>query len=333
MTYRDSVDFLNRRVFCYARNTRIAWQSLHQTATGKSSLVDAFEYYFASGKPSIARLGMKSSGKYAGPKFITHVSANKNDKKISIKFMQDNSPLEGTRTDDSMPDVVKQILSLIKVPFIIRDYELREFVQENQYNKLVDWFNLKPLGVIQENLRTLKSRINGLVDKYDGDTLLAQLRISTQHEFQTGDESEVLKWLNENVLAKLNEHIKFEKMSDGDPAFQKLVRRSEMEQISATADHLNNLLDVIRNLFVLNTAPQAEPTGLIVAFEKAASYFENATVSANDAKSKISNHVFKEVWSKSKELLLSKPDLNNCPVCKTPFRSGSLGSREAVLKT
>ena len=305
---------------------------LAPNGNGKSSLVDAFEYYFASGKPGIARLGMKSSGKYAGPRFITHVSANKNDKKISIKFTQNNSPLEGTRTDYSMPDVVKQILPLIKVPFIIRDYELREFVQENQYNKLVDWFNLKPLDMIQENLRTLKKRINGLKDKYDGDVLLTQLKMFTHHEFQTGDESEVLKWLNENVLAKLNEPIKFEKMSDDDPAFQKLVRRSEMEQISITAGHLNNLLSVIRNLLVPNTAPQAEPTGLIVAFEKAVSCFKNATANVNDAKSKINDHVFKEVWNKSKELLLCKPDLDNCPVCKTPFTSGSLGSRDAVLK-
>ena len=300
--------------------------------TGKSSLVDALEYYFKEGKATIGRLGVNATDRHAGRKYVNHVSADKNDMMVHIRFKHGNDVFEDSRTGDLMPNGAKRIRPLIKVPFIIRDYELREFVQKNQYHKLIEWFNLKPLGTIQENLQTLKNKINSLKkDKSGEDVLLDQLRTLTGHEFPIWYESDVLKWLNDDVLVKLGAPTKFNELTRDDPAFQELVRHSEMEQNSVTTGHLNNLLGVIQDLFILHASPQAEPAGLIVAFERTVSDFESAVASANDAKSKTSDHVFKAVWAKSQELLLAKPDRDRCPVCETLFVSSSLGSRDAVL--
>ena len=238
---------------------------------------------------------------------------------------------EDSRTGDSVPNAAKRILPL-KVSFIIRDYELREFVQENQYNELVKWFNLQPLDAIQENLQTLKNKINSLKKNKEGENVLMdQIKTLTGHEFQTGNESEVLKWLNEDELAKMSSSIKFKELAYDDPAFLELVRRSEMEQNSATAGHLNNLLDVIKDLFELSATSQTEPAGLIADFVKAVSNFESAATRLSEAKLKASDHVFKEVWAKSQELLQNRPDLDACPVCETPFDSSKIRTRVAVL--
>ena len=297
---------------------------------GKSSLVDALEYYFKEGTATLDRLGVKATDKKAGRKYVPHVSANTDDMMIHVRFRQGNNVFEDSRTDDSIPNAAKRILPL-KVSFIIRDYELREFVQENQYNELVKWFNLQPLDVIQGNLRTLKNKINGLKKNREGENaLMDQLKTLTNHEFQTGSESEVLKWLNEDELAKMSSPIKFKEMTEDDPAFLELVEHSEMEQNSATADHLNNLLDTIKDLFEPPT-PQTEPAGLIADFVKAISNFESAATKLSKAEFKVSNYVFKEVWAKSQELLQNRPDLDACPVCETPFDSSKIRTRDAVL--
>ena len=299
---------------------------------GKSSLVDALEYYFKEGKPTLERLGKRASDKYAGRKFVAHVSAGKNDMMVRIRFRQgEGKPFEGSRTGEPLPNAASRILPL-KVSFIIRDYELREFVQNNQYQKLIEWFNLESLNIIQENLRTLKNRINGLKkDKQGEDVLMNQLKTLTGHEFYTGEESEVLKWLNEDRLAEMNLTAKFKKIADDDAAFLELASRSEMEKDLATTSHLNGLLDVIKDLIGWPVTLQEEPTGLIAAFEKAASDFEKAVVDMNVAKSQASDHVFKEVWSKAQELLQNKPELDECPVCKATFTLGGSRSRDAIL--
>ena len=299
---------------------------------GKSSLVDALEYYFKEGKATIERLGTNTTGTHAGRKYVSHVSADRNDMMVNIRFKHGNDTFEGSRTGDPLPDAAKQICPLIKVPFIIRDYELREFVQKNQYQKLIEWFNLKPLGTIQENLQKLKNRISAMEKEMHGkDVLLDQLRTLTGYEFTIWNESGVLKWLNEHVLSKLSEPIKFNELTCDDPAFLDLVRYSEMEQKSSTTDHLNNLLSVTEDLFIPHTMPQAEPAGLMAVFKNTVSDFKSATDNAGDIKSKMSDHVFEEVWAKSQELLLNDQKLERCPVCKTSFDSSKLGSRDAVL--
>ena len=324
--------FLKQQSIVVRKSPQNSLAILANNANGKSSLVDALEYYFKEGKATLARLGIKTTDKQAGRKYVNHVAADEDTMMVRIKFWQGDDWFDDSRTGDHMSDTIKQIVPLIKVPFIIRDYELREFVQENQYNKLVEWFNLQPLSAIQENLRALKGKISDLKKNKRGkEVLLDQLKMLTSHEFQTGDELEVLQWLNENMLAKLDNPVEFKKLAKDDPAYQTLAKRIEIERNSTTADRMNDILVAIQDLFMPSYDPQVESTGLIYAFEKAILDFENATASTDDAKCKITDYVFKEIWAKSQELLLAKPDLDKCPVCETPFASSSLRSRDAVL--
>lgn len=96
--------------------------------------------------------------------------------------------------------------------------------------------------------------------------MLDQLKVHTEHKFQTGEESEVLKWLNENVLAKMDNPIEFEKITKDDSGYKTLVRRSEEEQKSGRA---NDILVAIQDLLETSVDMQAESAGAISAFEKA----------------------------------------------------------------
>ena len=304
---------------------------LAPNGAGKSSLVDSLEYYFAD-KATLERLGRRSSKILAGPKYVRHISADKNDVKVHIQFKQGRDEFGDSRTGDPISKVAQRIRPLIKVPFIIRDYELRTFVQENRYDELVKWFGLEHLRTIQKNLQLLENRIKNMMeDNTSIEACLERLK-STNSMFPEWNEPTILKWLNEEMLANLRGPVKFENLSSNDPAFQELVQRNEMEQKQAEPDHLDNLLDIITSLFAQHTNPREEPTGLITVFEKAILDFKTASANEQKIRDETSNYVFKEVWANSQELLKGSTDLDKCPVCNTAFPSSPLGTRDAVLR-
>lgn len=100
---------------------------------GKSSLVDAIEYFFSI-DGTLKRLGKRASGGQAGPQALAHVECEKHKiiPSVELEFRTDSGRASGIRTlagsETALPKVARNVLDLTKLEFIIRGFELRRFV-------------------------------------------------------------------------------------------------------------------------------------------------------------------------------------------------------------
>lgn len=310
-------------------------------AKGKSSLVDAFEYYFSE-EATLARLGKRSAQTHAGPLAMEHVDAKENGVTPSVHFWfrQDNDNFDEARPVSTaappLPEAGKRLLSCTKLPFIIRGHELRGFVEEttpeNRYKEMASWFALDPLLTIQQNLRLLRRQIKQKAEsKTEANERLRDLKRTTKATISAWDEAKVCVWLNTNVLAHLDNTLTLAELTDKDAGYQELVKRkaAEGERIGLAA--LNRLVMQIEALFKAPEDEGEDPSGTIVAFEKAVSLHAAAVAHAAAERAKSSQAVFNDVWASAKTLFENKDaDFDACPVCDTDFASSPHGSREKV---
>jgi hypothetical protein len=123
-------------------------------AKGKSSLVDALEFFFSE-EGTLKRLGQRRSGTQAGLEALEHVRAQDAGQKsvVSAIFRDGQTTFEGCREVTSppapRPDAADRVLHSRKLDFIIRGHELRHFVEEqtpqHRYRDVSQWFGLSPL--------------------------------------------------------------------------------------------------------------------------------------------------------------------------------------------
>ena len=111
-------------------------------AKGKSSLVDAFEYYF-SPDATLARLGRRAAQAQAGPAALEHFSANDYglDAYVHFKFRQGTERFDDVRRINDgkdAPAAAQRVLAATAVPFIIHGYELRGFVDASAEDRYLN---------------------------------------------------------------------------------------------------------------------------------------------------------------------------------------------------
>lgn len=310
-------------------------------AKGKSSLVDAFEYYF-SHEATLARLGKRSAQTHAGPLAMEHVYARENGVTPAVHFWfrQDKDRFDEARPVSTsappLPEAGKRLLSLTKLPFIIRGYELHGFVEEttpeSRYKEIASWFALDPLLTIQQNLRQSRRQIKQKAEsETEANERLRDLKRITKDTIATWGEAKVCAWFNTNVFAHLDKSLTLAEFSDKDAGYQELVKRkaAEDEQIGLAA--LKRLVSHIEAFFKAPEKDIEDPTGNIVALENAISFHAAAVAREAEERSKASQAVFNDVWASAKTLFENKDaDLDACPVCDTTLKSSPHGSRDKV---
>ncbi len=106
-------------------------------AKGKSSLVDALEFFFSQ-DGTLERLGQRRSGRQAGREALEHVRAGEEGivPVVGVVFHSDEGPFCGRRSatayDEPKPDAAERVRRARKVDFIIRGYQLRHFVDRQE---------------------------------------------------------------------------------------------------------------------------------------------------------------------------------------------------------
>ena len=154
--------YLQPQLFPFYRGkTPLSLAVLAPNAKGKSSLIDAFEFYFSE-DGTLDRLG-KRSAERAGRTALEHVEAEKKKVSPSVEFsfrqnsdkFGDSRPVQPQGTKQT--DAAKRVLSECALLFIILGFELRRFVDQTsaeRYEEIVAWFGIQHLLTIQRNLRT-----------------------------------------------------------------------------------------------------------------------------------------------------------------------------------
>ena len=211
-------------------------------AIGKSSLVDAFEYYFSE-DGTLKRLGLRSMQTHAGPIALEHIAAKDEgiDPTVHFWFSQGKDKFDAPRPlATSLPSAADRVLSNIKVPFVIRGHELRRFVEEatpnGQYKELTRWFGLDPLLRIQQNLRLLRRRVKGKSESTsEVDERSRDLSLLTDGKVTVWTAQALCTWVNGEILAQLDSSLRFKELSEQDPAFGKLVAKRGTRTAGADA--------------------------------------------------------------------------------------------------
>ena len=306
-------------------------------ARGKSSLIDAFEYYLSE-NGTLERLGERASQTHAGPGALVHADAQKSGIVPFVHFWFKHA---GGKFDDNrpvpsqIPEAAKRINSCISVQPIIRGHELRSFVEEKtpekRYRDLAAWFAFDSLLTIQKNLRQLQRQVNKSANSTDKrDERLQDLAKITEGKITDWDEPKILDWLNSAVLVGLTGLLKFKKMSDEDPAFGNLSRLAVREQEQIGLAHLNRLSDTITCIVGKSPAQHEDDTGQISAFEKDVLNHQSASVNETDKRFAAQQIVFDEVWTSAAKLFDEDIELDRCPVCDTEFHTSPNGSRDRI---
>ncbi len=310
-------------------------------AKGKSSLVDAFEYYF-SHEATLARLGKRSAQTHSGPLAMEHVDARENGVTPAVHFWfrQGKDKFDEARPVSTaappLPEAGKRLLSLTKLPFNIRGHELRGFVEEttpeSRYKEIASWFALDPLLTIQQNLRQSRRQIKQKAEsETEANERLRDLKRITKDTIAAWEEAKVCAWLNTNVFALLDKSLTIAEFSDKDAGYQELVKRKAAEDAQIGLAALKRLVSHIEALFKAPEKDIEDPTGNIVALENAISFHAAAVAREAEERSKASQAVFNEVWASAKTLFENKDaDLDACPICDTALKSSPHGSRDKV---
>ena len=303
-------------------------------AGGKSSLVDSFEFYFSE-DATLKRLGKRTFQSHAGPLAIEHVDATEEGitPSVHLWFKQGQDKFDARREASSnRTEAAERVISGIKLPFIIRGYELRGFVEDttpgDRYKELAAWFALDPLLAIQQNFRSLRSQVKqGFESTSEVDERSRDVKRVTKNVIPSWDESAIRAWFNDEVLGPLDSSLKVEEISSQDPTVNELNKRREEEQEQTGVGQLTRLLGLIE---ALTQKPGTEAIGQMASFERAVANHRYAVAQEEEERAKASNVVFNQVWEQAKALFDNNVEFEACPVCETDLSSSPLGTRLAV---
>ncbi len=351
MTHRITVESLRLAGFrAYLREQTISLSRRSKplsiavfapNAKGKSSLIDAFEFYFSS-EATLSRLGIRAVDRFAGRAAIEHIDAQTK----AISPMVELSFHEGTETfgesrpvtltGTPLPSAVSRVLAKCTIPFLIRGYQLRGFVEdqtsEQRYEEIIAWFGLQPLLTVQKNLRALRKQVKQSAESTrERQERLRDLNKTTNRALQDWDEAAISKWLNEEVVAKLDNTLTLSQLSEEDKGYKELAARKKAEDESLGIATLQRLLTSLGAVFHEISDESAEQKGAILTFETAIASYDAAVTKEFDERTKASQTIFTDIWTAAKAIFENDTiPLETCPVCDTQFSNSPNGSRSAI---
>ena len=239
-------------------------------------------------------------------------------------FRQGHESFSDQRTpSDVKPSAAIRVLTHTKVPFIIRGYELRRFVEGttpgHRYKELAGWFALDPLVTIQQNFRALRSRVKQSLESTSAvEERSRDIDRVTEGKVSGWDTSSLMSWINDHLLHHLDSDLSLTEISDKDLSFLELRRRRDAELERIGVAQLKGLSSLITKLTIKQ---EGNSFGSISNFEDAALNHSKAVINEQSARSKAANAVFNDVWHSAKVLFESNDNLTACPICDTPFAS------------
>lgn len=310
-------------------------------AKGKSSLVDAFEFYFSE-NATLPRLGIRSIDGQAGREALEHADARALglDSSVQFSFREGTEPFGDTRSvspgGTPRSEAANRVMEHCPIPFIIRGHQLRGFVEgqsaEKRYEEVINWFGLGPLLSTQKNLRALRKQLK---QRAESRTAFAErmrdLPRLTANGVKDWQETKVLEWLNAEVLQKLDNTLFFSELSKDDLKYEDLVQRKQAEELNLGLVSINQLISTLESVDKA-TPPEEKPTANVTAFENAIVKFRDAATQEEAERASASKSVFNQVWAAAKDIFANQTiSLQECPVCETALPQTALKSPDAIL--
>lgn len=299
-----------------------------QNGLGKSSIVDALEYFF-SDDGVIERFGKINSDTKAGRDSIVHVDAAAQGRTGRVELVL-RPAFEGlsrpVRSKASkIPDPISLLRSFRVVNPLVRGHELRAFIEEKttqgRYVELAQWMGATRLTELQADLRRLATLLRSEVEQ-ERDRLVptTAVREITGETIPEYSNAAVLRMIGTFVREIPNCEIVIETLSEDDEGYRRL------RQLSVDVGDANRK-EVLDHLIELAQRLSRELDAALAA--AAARGVANAE--ARRLESMIVSSDLLVLQQASLKYLQSTSD-DICPICGTQFSKSPFGSRDEVFK-
>lgn len=306
-------------------------------AKGKSSLVDAIEFIFSK-DGTVKRLGEKRSSIQGGRESLFHHDAETRGIKPSVQVVVKHSQgqvsfARSAKEPEQIPADLLPVTNNIKVPFIIRGFELRKFVEDEQpkdrYESVARWFGFEPLLKTQSSLRGIKLEIKKEIEsKANVQNLDLECSKITNRNLTQWNEQKVVEWLLVNHIRKLEPDAKYSTLAEVEAHRSRFADLAAKETQATNLTHHRNLIAQINSL-IAATPPKKEIP--LDEATTALTELESAQTSYALAKTTSANAVFDQLWTEAEKILGDqKTAIDQCPVCETDFKNAPGGSRNEV---
>ena len=289
-----------------------------ENGSGKSSLVDAIEFFFTR-KISPLEGSQTLSLLRHGP----HVNFSCDDVKIEISFNPGNISLERTFATAPTPPANLQAYfdTTQKGTFLLRRAQILEFIQSRPRERFRAIANI--LGI--QNMDKIELNMKGVRDEYLGrvksneqqiDEILKD--ISDILEVEISNEKEIIPILNEKLsVAKLTSINSF---ADAKRYFEDYIRKIKTSKALERYKLLNDILDEVKKPVIKDN--------LITEYRNI-----NQKISRlleNEAKKKL---LYANILENGK-ILIDQEEMNTCPLCEQEINRRNLLERiDNRLKT
>ncbi len=310
-------------------------------AKGKSSLVDAFEFFFSS-DATLERLGIRAMDRNAGRPALEHAEAQAKGitGTVCISFRQGKEIFSESRTvapgGTPVPAAALRVLAKRVLPFVIRGHELRKFVEgqtpEDRHREIVAWFGWQPLLAIQTSLRALRRQVKQKAESQNAfQERMRDLTRMTNNSVKDWNEAKICTWFNENVSGKLDNTLVLEALSIEDNGYIELDKRKKAEDLNLGLASLNRLLNNVEAFYRTTQVEGEDPRGAASNFKNALTNYRAAASGEAAERAKASQATFSSVWTAAKKLFEDENlPLETCPVCDTDIPATPHGTREAI---
>jgi hypothetical protein len=308
-------------------------------AKGKSSFVDAFEFFF-SADGTLARLGLRRSSMQAGREALPHIMAEEKgiESAVTMAFRGPQGAFSDKRVINDAtapPASAKTVVDARKLDFIIRGVQLRAFVEHQspteRYTEVSRWFGLSALVQIQTNLRAVRLGIGQSVES-DAATKerLADLSRATGGSVQQWDDGAVLAWINKNLLTPLDASVALAALDKNDVSYKAIKDRKLAEDAETGLLQYEQALAALKRAYAVQPETLKEIGAIPELYDQLA-VLEQAQKTEEAERAKSASNAFKDVWEAAQKVLKAPSlPLDSCPVCETPFDKTSAGSKDAL---
>ncbi|MBC8525892.1 MAG: DUF2813 domain-containing protein [Candidatus Cloacimonetes bacterium] len=269
---------------------------------GKSSFVDALEFFFKGNVPYLDEAQTTSTVRH-----VPHISYKKKDCKVETEFLQGD--VKVYRTFQDVPQLPNHLESYFKLgsttPFILRRKYLLDFIVSQpapRYAQLAALIGITELDNIELIMMRKSDEISDIVVSLQGRRDRAGEVLKDVFGEEVKSKSHLVELINKR-LQKYKEAISsIEDILNIKPKLVEKIRGVDFEK----AGKLKKIIDETKNLF-----------SNITFLERHKEFWTSLDTLLRD-KQKIEDIVFQQLLEQGKNLIVEKK-LNKCPLCLQPF--------------
>lgn len=285
---------------------------------GKSSFVDALEFFFKGKLQYLEEVKTTSTARHA-----PHIKHKRTDCSVDIEFVQGATILCRTFTD--CPIVPTQIETYFRLGglshYILRRNYLLDFIVTQaapRYTQLAALMGISELDNVELTMMRKRDEIDQEIQSLDGRLREMRQKLDEKHKEEIISDAQLIEVVNKSIEKYTKQVIS--SIEDIPGLKPKLVGETKSTEVTEKRARLNDIIGNA-NYLKLNLNFLKNHTKLWAAIEK-----------LHESIEKLEEAAFQQILSSGKNIILEKK-MDVCPLCQQPIsRAEVVGAIEKRLK-